>query len=220
MIDELLQWGGWLAAAIMGAITIRGTVSFDVNKWLSERRDRHFSAIRIVSALEEYFGRCVEVVFDDGTSHGQPAGRTPDGEMYLKPQVALPDSPTDRDGIDWKSLDTSFMCRVSELSKMARETDRYIESSCEHACPPDYEELFEARCEGYARLGLEALSLAGEIRTKYNLPGRSNSSWNSDWNPKTVLEEKIREVEQRRSQRAAALPDFLRQQTEHEREER
>ena len=39
-IFELLKgWGGWVAAAIVSIFAIRGSIKFDVNQWLKDRRE-------------------------------------------------------------------------------------------------------------------------------------------------------------------------------------
>ena len=66
------------------------------------------------------------------------------------------------------------------------------------ADPPDYEYLFEARQKGYAELGLEAIEIVEELRRLFDLPEISRPDWNSDWNPKKILREKLDEIEKRK----------------------
>ena len=72
--------------------------------WKQRNEDGSYSAIRIIGILQEYVDHCVDVVQDDGTSHGQPAGRTEDGEEYYVAQVRTPAPPDFPDDIAWKSL--------------------------------------------------------------------------------------------------------------------
>ena len=46
MADEILSWAGWLVAIVASLFLIRGTVRFDVNKWLENRREQKLDNIR------------------------------------------------------------------------------------------------------------------------------------------------------------------------------
>ena len=158
-----------------------------------KRKRAHYSAIRIIGILDEYFQHCVDVAFDDGTAMGQPAGRTDDGQEFYQAQVPLPAAPVYPDDVDWKSLPNDLTYQILNLSNEARDTDRYIDASAEHAFPPDYQEAFDARQIGYAKIGLEVFSLMAKLRGKYNLPQKSYAQWNPDWKPETRLKELITE---------------------------
>lgn len=124
---------------------------------------------------------------------GQPAGRTDDGQEFYQVQVPLPTAPVYPEGVDWKSLPNDLTYQVLNLSNEARDTDRYIDACAEHAFPPDYQEVFDARQIGYAKIGLEVFSLMAKLRDKYNLPKKGYAQWNPDWKPEQRLKELITE---------------------------
>jgi hypothetical protein len=68
------------------------------------------------------------------------------------------------------------MHRIVALPNTARRTNRYIGSSTEFAFPPNYDDYFEARQEGYARLGAEALEIAAELRTQFRVSANPHFS--------------------------------------------
>lgn len=180
--------------------------------WGEKRlRGQHavYLAAQAVCVLDEYVQKCVDVVGDNGTVLGRPAERDENGQEYYVPQVMLPEPPAYPDDVDWKSIDSSLMYRLLALPNNARDTDRYIRACSEHASLPDHEELFEARCEGYAILGLEALALAKELRETYKIPNRNNNKWNLDCKPENYLKDKRKEVEYQRKNRATSISKML-----------
>ena len=162
-----------------------------------------FAAVRIICVLDQYVEKCVEVVVDDGTSYGVPAGMTQDGEEFYQPQVDCPEPPTFPNDVDWISIEPTLMYRILSLPNRAYETDRYISGRSEHACPPDYQEAFEARWEGYADLGLEALSIADELRSTFKLEKISIGMGNPDWDPAQILRDKKRQIDGRNDRNLA-----------------
>ena len=184
-----------------------------VREEFNERRlrKRHamYLAARVVCVLDEYVEKCVEVVADDGTIMGQAAVRDENGQESYEPQVPLPDAPDYPDDVDWKSINSNLMYRLLALPNTARETDRYISACSEHAFPPDYEDIFEARGTGYATLGLEALQLAKELRKTIKMPQKNYGKWNPEWYPEKYFEVEISKVEERQASRAASPADLL-----------
>jgi len=168
--------------------------------WRQRKRDGSYSAIRLVCILSEYADCCVDVVQDDGTSHGQPAGRTKDGEEYYVAQVRQPVPPVYPDDLAWRSLPESLMHQILGLPNKARTTDRYINGQSEYAAtPPDYSEFFEARQEGYAKLGCDALSLAEQLSDEYRITATHKAELGYDWDPKGFLADKIAFFEKQRA---------------------
>lgn len=161
--------------------------------WITRRRNGSYAAIRITCILEEYAGKCIDVVEDDGTEYGQPAGRTEDGEEYHVVQVTAPPPPDYPDDVDWRSLDEQIMHRVLALPNQARRTDRFIAAASKNASPPFYEEssnarqFFNARQKGYADLGLEALEVANELKRQYDISTTGCIVPNSDGDPEAFL---------------------------------
>lgn len=192
-----------MSEAIIGllGVILGGTlaVSKDLVAYIVKRKHNgRYAAVRIISMLYEYAQKCVAVVFDDGTLQGRPAGRTEHGEEFYDPQIACPEPPIFPDDIDWRSISFKLMYRILALPNTARETDRYITASAEHAFPPDYDELFVARQEGYASLGLEALDLVEQLRQEFDLPAVPPKFWNPDWDARKFLTDKQVEFQSRR----------------------
>lgn len=185
MIEALIGLFGVLVGSVI-------TLSKEIwTSWLQRRREGSFSAIRLICILEEYADGCVSVVYDDGTSQGRPAGRLESGEEYCEIQVEQPDPLEFPEDIVWRSLPESLMHRTLALPNKARSTNRSIAAASEHAFAPDYEELFDARQEGYARLGLEALEIADDLRKHYDISVKSSAEFSADWDAKAFLREKV-----------------------------
>ena len=156
------------------------------------KREGSYSAIRLICILHEYANQCVDVVEDDGTIHGEPSGRTESGEECYFVQVRPPTPPEYPDDIEWRSLPESLMHQILGLPNKARTTDRYIDSIYEHVAGyPDYNEGFEARQEGYARLGRDALRLAEQLSKQYRIPATHKAGLVDDWDAMKFLTEKI-----------------------------
>lgn len=159
--------------------------------WREHRRIGSYSAIRLICILEEYADKCIEVVQDDGTSCGRPAGRTDEGQEYYEAQVETPEPPNFPDDISWRSIPETLMHRTLSLPNKARHTNRYIQVSSEFASPPDYDEYFDARQEGYAKLGLDALEIAKGLRDHFNIAVKSKADLNANWDPVEFLSERL-----------------------------
>lgn len=178
-----------LVGVVVGSVI---TSSKEVwTSWLERRRDGSYSAIRLICILEEYASGCIDVVYDDGTAGGCPAGRTESGEEYYQAQVKTPDPLDFPEDIVWRSLPESLMHRTLALPNKARSTNRYISASSEHACPPDYADFFRARQEGYAQLGLDALKIADDLRQQFGISVENRAALNTDWDPVVFLRDKI-----------------------------
>jgi hypothetical protein len=198
-----------MSAAIIGLV---GVVIGSTLTWIKDlaahffkrRSNGRYAAVRIIAVLDEYAQKCVSVVGDDGTCEGRPAGRTEQGEEYYDPQVTSPEPPTFSDDVDWQSISFKLMCRVLSLPNTARETDHYISASSENSFPPDYDELFSARQEGYAHLGLEAVNLVRELRKEFGLPDAPAKFWDWGWDTEKFFRDKLQEFQNRRQASAAA----------------
>jgi hypothetical protein len=155
-----------------------GVIVGSVIPWIKEslsdrsQRSRHanYLAVQIVCVLDEFIDTCFDVVCDDGTYMGQPAGAGPGNEDQYIAQVALPvkiDYPTD---LEWKSIHSDLMYRILILPNSLRTANRVIDWAAENSFMPENEDYFEARHEQYSNLGLEALALTETIRKTYKLP--------------------------------------------------
>ncbi len=196
---------GLIGVFVGGFLTIAKDTfsSFRVRK-----EDGSYAAIRLICILEEYADNCIGVVGDDGTAYGQPAGRTSDGQEYYSAQVSAPTPLNYPDDIVWRSLKAPLMHRILALPNLARSTDRHITAASEHASPPDYYEAFEARQEGYAKIGIEALEIAHQLRNDFEVAviGRVHS--NADWNPENYLREKLAEFDALHKKRAQQVSEL------------
>jgi hypothetical protein len=156
-------------------------------------------AVRVICILDEYVDKCIEVVGDDGSYMGQASHRDEDGSEHYRPVVPLPDAPEFPADVDWKSIDSALMYRILTLPNSVRNANSHIQwASDEEAWPPYYEEVYEARQKGYAKLGLEAIAIIDHLRATYNLPEKMHATQNVDWNPKSILEEKIKKLEEQK----------------------
>ncbi|MEM7058972.1 MAG: hypothetical protein AAF557_15395 [Pseudomonadota bacterium] len=206
MLDVIQQYGD----AIIGLIGVAvGGIIVSLKEGLARRserrRDGSYSAIRLISVLEEYAHKCIDVAGDDGHAYGQPAGRTEEGEQYCEAQVTKPDPLVFPDDIAWRSLDETLMHRILALPNKARSTDRYISASGEHAFPPDYTEFFEPRQKGYAQLGLEALDIIERLRAQHRISVRSRTDLSTDWEPNEFLRNRLARLDERDRERAKRL---------------
>ncbi|OOY31614.1 hypothetical protein BMI88_11090 [Thioclava sp. F36-6] len=96
------------------------------------------------------------------------------------------------------------MFGVLALPNSARLTNRHIEGVAEYvASYPDYQEFFEARQEGYARLGIEALTLAESLAAAFKFAAASKVVPDESWEPKAYLLEKVAAFELRRKEKSA-----------------
>jgi len=170
------------------------------SSWMERRREGSYAAIRLICILEEYADKCIDVVGDDGTAYGRPARRTEGGEEYCEAQVKTPEPLDFPEDISWRSIHESLMHRTLALTNKARSTDRHISASGEHAFPPDFEEFFGPRQEGYAQLGLDALEVADDLREKFRISVKSRAELNSDWEPMAFLRNKLANLEEHRAQ--------------------
>jgi len=204
MLEDLLEYGDALIG-LLGVI-VGGTLVALREWWLTRaerKRESSYSAIRLICILEEYAHKCIDVAGDDGYSEGRPARRTEGGEDTCEVQVTTPaplEYPFD---IAWRSLNEALMHRVLALSNIARSTDRYVSASAENAFPPYYEEFFEPRQKGYAKLGLTTLRLVDDLRRKHGVSARSQTELDTACDPKKHLQYLLGKFEERDEKRIA-----------------
>lgn len=198
----MIEWTDLIVAGIgLFGVLLGSLITVSRDAWASSRkrrRDGSYAAIRITNILDEYADKCIDVVQDDGTLYGQMA-RTKDGEEYREARVASPEPLVFPDDIDWRSLKEATMHRVLSLPNLARSTDRHIEVASDFAHPPDYDDFFMARQEGYSRLGVEVLSIGDVLRKEFSIGVKGRAKLGTDWSPENYLEEKVAEFDKRRS---------------------
>lgn len=180
-----------------------------VSYWIGRRNAGRYAAVRIVCILDQYVEKCVEVVADDGTAEGRPAGRTESGEEYYSAQVDSPEPPAFPDDIDWTSINPDLMYRILALPNLALGTERFIRGASEHSFAPDFEEFFQSRWEGYADLGLEALEIIAALRRTFGLPRPSIAIGNPEWDAASFLRQKKDKVLSLRESERVANDAFL-----------
>lgn len=107
------------------------------------------------------------------------------------PVVPLPNIPEFPMDVDWNSIDSILMHRILKFPNSVHNTNDSISFAVDNSYPLSYEEVFEARQKGYAKLGLEVITIIEELQDKCNLPKELHTSQNSDWNRKKFLQEKL-----------------------------
>lgn len=166
-----------------------------------------YLAVRVICILDEYVDRCVAIVGDDGSVMGQASHRDENGQEYFHPVERLPDAPDFPADLDWRSIDSDLMYRILTFPNSVRIENSYIQwVGDEEAWPPYYEEVFEARHKGYAKLGLEAIEIVEELRRRFKLPEASRPDWNPDWNAKKHFNDKLDQIEKNKKVAAGDAP--------------
>lgn len=169
--------------------------------WRERRREGSYSAIRLICILAEYVDKCVDVVQEDS---GKPIGHDENGKYYHSPIVPQPKPPDYPDDISWRSLPIDIMHRALALTNKARSTDRYINSGREYGpAAPYYEGCFNARREGYAKLGLDAINIVADLRKHFRIPAADQTDLDLDWDPKEFLRAEIAKFDEQRAKEKA-----------------
>lgn len=146
-----------IGAAVGGAIAVSREFFM---KWRLERRHQTYLAVRTANQFEMFALGCEGVAHDNGTDHG----RRPSHENHA---VTTPIPQLDLDALnaDWQLLPTALLNRVLSMPSKQSVANIHIDAAFEFAAhPPEWEEGFEARQKRYAELGIEALSVAAELR--------------------------------------------------------
>ena len=185
--------------AIFGFIgVIVGALITGLKEWFFRQRDErqkgHYLAIRVCTMLDLFLYDCADVVLDDGYDHG---GRDPNG--YLSVQTRLPSLSFEDLDVDWQVLPSKLAYRVLNLPNRIQRAFRYVEGASEHATPPDFEEMFEARQDEFAKLGKEAADLADALREFAKLPDREKR----EWDPMEFILKRLDDIGRREKQTAA-----------------
>lgn len=159
-----------------------------IKELIHEKRSRTeqgtYLAIRVICILDEYTDKCTEVVLN---------------AVGDQNSFKLPTTPTFPDDLDWKSIDSTLMYQILEIPNVIRTSNDHIDFvGCEIACPPDYNEYYEACWEDYTNLGLRSIAVAELLRKNYKIPERNHNNWNSDWCPKKYLEQQKQEIDDMR----------------------
>lgn len=193
-----------LVGVVLGGLltSVKDYVAYSNKK----ESDGCYAAVCIITTLDEYIQKCLDVVADDGTTgDGRPAHRTEQGEEFCYPVIKTPLPPEFASDINWRSIDPQTMYRILSLPNTARETNRYIFASSEYSGPPGYDELFIARKEGYSHLGLEASDIVSQLRKQYKIPGNKKHFWKDDNDLKGIFTKELDKIKKRSERESKAL---------------
>lgn len=179
-LGAVLGVGGTIIAQALSGIV--GTVK---ELWFSRRKrrwDARHLALRTILALDEYVGECYAATFDsaefssDGTEF-----KFRDGTV---PQCKLPED------ADWRLLEPRLMEDVMWLPSHHQNNSDGLSSL--DVYPPDWDDYFERRAEGYAKLGKRALDLIGRLCREYRIRQPERPDY---YNPKEGFQRKIEDIE-------------------------
>lgn len=142
-----------------------------IKEWWIKRKSVNqataYLAIICASHLDRFASECFNVCVDDGTSHGQPAGK--DG--HYEATTSVPSfQPLDLD-VDWRLLPKDLMyliLRIPDQQEKIHGKLRVIQDF--DYDPPDHPEYFWTRQRGYAVLGLQVSDIANKLRLHAGLP--------------------------------------------------
>jgi hypothetical protein len=191
-----------MEAAVFGLIGVAlGALLTVAKDWWFQRRenrkDAEYLAIQVSCALEQYVGRCADVVGDDGLSYGQP-----DENGYRRIQVATPTFNPELLKVEWKSLPANLMYEVLDFPYKAEVANQSVVGTFEYeATPPDFDEGFEERQLQFANLGIAASKLAAKLREHVGLPAKCVGAWDLIG----YMEEQKTAIELRRKERAKGI---------------
>lgn len=137
--------------------------------WLVQKRkdtrDGNYLAILVVSHLDRFANGCWHVALDDGTSMGQPAG----GDGMYQATVKSPVFKPLEINVEWRSLPQELLYEVLQIP----DKQEYLNAKLEDPGlydPPDHEDYFLIRQNGYAELGLYVLGVSRKLRQQGGLP--------------------------------------------------
>lgn len=120
-MDDAWQWLGWVAAGVASIVAIRGSVRFDVNEWLRDRRTRKKENLRAL---------CPHARFADENGNWvlQSSYISPMGTLAWQCQQCG-NVTHDRAGIDealkyWAAHPKELIERQKEIERRARKLGR------------------------------------------------------------------------------------------------
>jgi hypothetical protein len=192
---------GLAGVALGGVLTSHRERSREIS---ANAKAANYLAILVVAHLDRFVDACVDVVGDDGTAYGRPAGK--DGEREVT--VERPKFDPLAIDVDWKSLPAELMYPILNLPYRIEVLEHHISAIAEHDNPPDYPEFFWERRHGYAVVGSEVSALVARLRESAKLPPLPTrpSGWDRD---KYFLEQKARLEKTRATYEAAVQKSGL-----------
>jgi hypothetical protein len=169
---------------IIGALLAPGIDWF--RSWRSAKKNARYLAIRVICILDEFVGKCVEVVGDDGDR---------DNEGYYNYNSKLPTIDSFPENLEWKSIHHKMMYRILILPSKIKDAFNHIDFACDHYISPPYDDLGPERQYEFAVLGLYAATLALDLRKSYGMPFEEKSQNNPDWDVFKYLRDKKEKIE-------------------------
>lgn len=159
-----------LAAAIGAAAALLGTGLSFGRDWYGQRlkdgEQRTFVALRLAADLEDFAIRCALAAGD----HGEPETQDHGQEEYVA-RHSTPEFKLDYSAYEWRLIPKDLLMRILELPHLAQRAHACLDGVSEFvAGPPFYEEFFQERSLRFGRLGLRALDLARDLRTRHGAP--------------------------------------------------
>ncbi|CBJ37895.1 conserved protein of unknown function [Ralstonia solanacearum CMR15] len=155
-------------------------------------KDSEFLAVQVSLLLDQYVIGCSDVVGDDGLCHGRT-----NEHGCRESQVAAPNFALELLAVECKSLPAVLMNDVLSFPSKAKQVAEFVAGAGEFSDPPDHWEWFEERQYQYARLGIEAASLATRLR----LHAKVSSQPFVDCDHVAYMSRRKEEIEQVRKER-------------------
>lgn len=166
---------GHVSAIISAAAGISGVLLGNIfvltKEWWTKRKtvkqDTTYLGIIVLSNLDRFANGCLDIVLDDGTQYGQPAGER--GEYV--PVTTPPDFQPLKLDVEWKLLPMDLLYSIHQLPDQQSQLQGNLAGIHEYNYdPPDHVEYFQARRRGYAVLGLQVSDIAKKLRLYAGLP--------------------------------------------------
>jgi hypothetical protein len=182
---------------VVVGVVLTAVLTFARESWFQSRKDlkdREYLAIQVSCQLERYVADCADVVADTGVYHEHP-----DEGGQRTERVKEPTFEPEQLKVEWKSLPTDFMYEILDFPSKAGHAKSMLEGAVEYSFPPDHNRWFEERQYQYAKLGVDASSLAARLRDLVGLSPRPAS--NEEWSPLEFMTKRLAEIDRRREAR-------------------
>ena len=137
----------------------------------NQKNAARYLVVRVICILDEYADQCAKVAQDNGHIIDHQSGE------YVAATHKTPPNPVFPDDIDWKSIDHRLVYLILSLPIKANKADVLIGYAfASEEAPPYFENAFKVRQYQYARLGLEAISIARQLHKMFDIPEREGMS--------------------------------------------
>lgn len=140
--------------------------------WLKElvtraqerRRDAAHLAAVVSALLDSFAEDCSAAAYDDGTYRGQL-----DEDGCRSAQVPDPTISYGPISVQWRSISAELLHEILEFPNVVKSKFLVLDNTHEIDGPP-YDDYFADRQYEYAKLGVDALSIASKLRDECGLP--------------------------------------------------